>query len=160
MCIRDSPSTFPIKIIAVVEIIFKTNFWAVPAFILELPVITSGPTSTTTGYWQILDKGLPGLHVMQPVGISFWKQFLIAPNTYGVVPEAAIPTTKSFLFMLCFCKSFHPFNSSSSAFSILFLIALSPPAIIPFTRLLLTPKVGGHSDASTTPNLPLVPDPI
>ena len=48
----------------------------------------------------------------------------------------------------------------SSINSIAFLIAESPPAIIPITILLFTPKVGGHSDASRIPNLPLVPDPI
>ena len=39
-------------------------------------------------------------------------------------------------------------------------MALSPPAIIPLTRFESTPNVGGHSDASTTPSLPLVPDPM
>ena len=35
-----------------------------------------------------------------------------------------------------------------------------PPAIIPTTRLGSVPKVGGHSDASTTPSRPLVPAPM
>ena len=62
--------------------------------------------------------------------------------------------------MLYFVRSFHPSSILSSAFSILFLIALSPPAIIPITKFELTPKVGGHSDASTIPSLPLVPEPM
>ena len=51
-------------------------------------------------------------------------------------------------------------QSSSSANSTALLIAVSPPAIIPTTVSKETPKVGGHSDASTTPNRPLVPAPI
>ena len=49
---------------------------------------------------------------------------------------------------------------SSSAFSIDFLKALSPPAINPITLSGFVPNVGGHSDASRTPSLPLVPAPI
>ena len=40
-----------------------------------------------------------------------------------------------------------------------FLMALSPPAIKPITRSCDTPKVGGHSEASSIPSLPLVPAP-
>ena len=43
------PSTFPSFTIAVLVIMFKTIFWAVPDFILVLPVIISGPTSTSIG---------------------------------------------------------------------------------------------------------------
>ena len=49
---------------------------------------------------------------------------------------------------------------SSSAFSIDFLKALSPPAINPITLSGFVPNVGGHSDASSTPSLPLVPAPM
>ena len=48
----------------------------------------------------------------------------------------------------------------SSAPSIDFFKALSPPAIKPTTKSSETPNVGGHSEASKTPNLPLVPAPI
>ena len=43
------PFTLPKRTIVAVEIIFKTNFCAVPAFILELPVINSDPTTTSIG---------------------------------------------------------------------------------------------------------------
>jgi len=46
----------------------------------------------------------------------------------------------------------------SSANSYAFLIAASPPAINPTTTPKSTPKVGGHSEASTIPNLPDVPN--
>ena len=42
-------STLPIWIITVVEIMFSTNFCAVPLFILVLPVTNSGPTTTSIG---------------------------------------------------------------------------------------------------------------
>lgn len=45
----DSRNTFPLLIITEVEIIFKTIFCAVPAFILVEPVTTSGPTTTSIG---------------------------------------------------------------------------------------------------------------
>ena len=50
--------------------------------------------------------------------------------------------------------------SLSSAFSTAFRNALSPPAIRPIIQSSETPNVGGHSEASRTPNLPLVPAPI
>ena len=43
------PFIFPKRIMVAVEIIFNTNFCAVPAFIRELPVTNSGPTTTSTG---------------------------------------------------------------------------------------------------------------
>ena len=68
--------------------------------------------------------------------------------------------TESLLLILCFFRSSQPKSKLSSANSLDFLIALSPPAINPITILSLTPNVGGHSDASTIPNRPLVPAPI
>ena len=62
--------------------------------------------------------------------------------------------------ILYFFKSNQDLFRSSSAPSIEFLIALSPPAIIPIITLLSTPNVGGHSDASTIPSLPGVPEPM
>ena len=63
------------------------------------------------------------------------------------------------MFILYFFKSIHAWFESSSAPSIEFLMAKSPPAITPIITLLSTPNVGGHSDASTIPNLPGVPEP-
>ena len=75
------------------------------------------------------------------------------------MPDAAIPTTTSFSEILCCCKSIQPWVIESSAFSTAFLIAMSPPAIKPTTNSCGTPNVGGHSEASKTPNRPLVPAP-
>jgi hypothetical protein len=50
--------------------------------------------------------------------------------------------------ILCSCKSFQP-ERHCPPFSTAFRIAMSPPAMIPFTKSKGTPKVGGHSDAST-----------
>ena len=99
------------------------------------------------------------LHVIQPVVILFFLHISKPPFTYGVDPDADIPITKSFSLTLCFVKSNHASEMESSANSWDTLIALSPPAIIPII-LSPIPKVGKHSDASTIPNLPLVPDPI
>ena len=96
---------------------------------------------------------------MQPVVILFFLLISSPPTTYGVDPEAEIPITKSFLFTLCLAKSDHAVDVESSANSWEILIALSPPAIIPII-LSPIPKVGRHSDASTIPNLPLVPEPM
>ena len=48
----------------------------------------------------------------------------------------------------------------SSAPSFAKEVASTPPAIRPITKSWLTPYVGGHSTASSTPSLPLVPAPI
>ena len=96
---------------------------------------------------------------MQPVVILFFLQISKPPITYGVDPDAEIPITKSFLFTLCLDKSNHASDVESSANSCEILIALSPPAIIPMI-LSSIPNVGRHSDASTIPSLPLVPEPM
>jgi hypothetical protein len=83
----------------------------------------------------------------------------IPETTYGVEPDAEIPITISFFDKLYGFKSSQACVLESSAYSWDFLIALSPPAIIPYI-LSSIPKVGKHSDASTIPSLPLVPDPM
>ena len=84
------------RIIEIVDIIFSINFWDVPALSLELPVTNSGPTITSILCSLYSDKGVFLLHVIHAVGILFSLQSLSPPTTYGVVPEAAIPITKSF----------------------------------------------------------------
>ena len=49
--------TFPKVIIVAVEMMFKTIFCAVPAFILELPVTNSGPTTISIGNTAVWLKG-------------------------------------------------------------------------------------------------------
>ena len=107
-----------------------------------------------------LDNGEFSLHTIHAVEILFSWQSLRPPTTYGVVPEAAIPITKSLELTLCSDKSFHAWLVSSSAISIELYKAGIPPATNPTTFSGGVPNVGGHSDASRTPNLPLVPAPI
>ena len=90
------PFTRPSFIITEVDIIFSTIFCAVPAFILVLPVTNSGPVITSIGYSEANANGLFELQVIQPVIIALFLACLIPPITYGVVPEAAIPTKTSF----------------------------------------------------------------
>ena len=49
---------------------------------------------------------------------------------------------------------------SSSVVSVARLKAAGPPAMIPCTISGGTLNVGGHSEASSTPNRPLVPAPM
>ena len=112
------------------------------------------------GILDTFERGEPKLHVIQPVRIPSELHFWIVETTYGVVPDAAIPITESLLVILYFFKSCHPWDKLSSANSCDFLMALSPPAIKPITKSSETPKVGGHSEASKIPYLPLVPAPI
>ena len=74
--------------------------------------------------------------------------------------------TQRFLLPNHFCSHYvwinltnHASDVESSANSCETLIALSPPAIIPMI-LSSIPNVGRHSDASTIPSLPLVPEPM
>ena len=74
---------------------FKTNFCAVPDFIRVLPVTNSGPTTSTIGWSGTIERGDPGLQVIPAVNMLLSLHARSAPITYGVVPEAAIPTTVS-----------------------------------------------------------------
>jgi hypothetical protein len=53
-----------------------------------------------------------------------------------------------------------PESGLSSAHSTDRVNAGKPPAIKPWTNVGGTPNVGGHSEASRTPNLPDVPAPM
>jgi len=55
-----------------VEIIFNTNFCAVPLFILVLPVTNSGPTTTSIGKSAAALTGESGLQAILPVMIPLF----------------------------------------------------------------------------------------
>ena len=93
------------------------------------------------------------------VSIPFFLASSNPPITYGVLPEAAMPTTTSIAVIVWAIRSTQACLVASSAFSTAFLIAISPPAINPTTNSCGTPNVGGHSEASKIPNRPLVPAP-
>ncbi len=80
-----------------------------------------------------------------------------SPN--GVRPLAVKPTMTSFAVRTIRFRSLTASSSLSSAPSTALMNAPSPPAISPITVLKSTPKVGGHSEASSTPMRPLVPAP-
>ena len=75
-------------------------------------------------------------------------------------PDAEIPTTTSSAVMPYSSIAPLPFSYLSSAFSLARNIHSLPPAMMPCTCSAETPKVGGHSDASSTPSLPDVPAPM
>ena len=52
------------------------------------------------GISDTFERGEPELHVMHPVSIPSELHFSIVETTYGVVPDAAIPMTESFLLIL------------------------------------------------------------
>jgi len=75
------PFTFPNFIIKEVEIIFKTNFWAVPDFILVLPVTNSGPTSGVIAKSANSANGELGLQEIPAVNKPFFFAISNAPRT-------------------------------------------------------------------------------
>ena len=82
-----------------------------------------------------------------------------APRTYGAPPDAEIPTTVSCSLTSAASMAAIPASKSSSAPSIARVSARSPPAMMPKTISGVTPNVGRHSDASSTPSRPDVPAP-
>ena len=74
-------STLPSWIMTLVEIMFRTSFWAVPLFILVLPVTNSGPTTTSMGKSAAADTGALGLQVIDPVTIPALRHCSNAPIT-------------------------------------------------------------------------------
>ena len=125
-----------------------------------LPVTNSAPEIASIGYSATWEISPFSLQEIEPVNNPFSRALFNPPITYGVLPDAAIPTSVSNSFTSYTNKSCQACSISSSAFSTAFLMAPSPPAINPTTISKGTPKVGGHSEASTTPKRPLVPAPI
>ena len=76
--------------------------------------------------------------------VGFLLHSFIPETTYGVEPDAEIPITISFFDKLYGFKSSQACVLESSAYSWDFLIALSPPAIIPYI-LSSIPKVAAVS---------------
>src|SRR5690348_11275577 len=154
------PKVLPSRIIAPVVIMFRINFVAVPALRRVLPVTTSGPVMATMGMstWAIVSGGggeQATMAVRAPISFAYVR----ATRTYGVVPDAAMPTTKSPLRTPRAARSRRACSRSSSAPSCALVSAGVPPAMIPCTISGSVPKVGGHSEASSTPSRPDVPAP-
>ena len=153
------PYTFPERIMAAVESMFRTSFWAVPALSRVEPVTTSGPTSTSMARSAAALRADPGLQTTATAKAPRSRAAPSAPRTYGVDPLAARPTTTSRSPAPARCTARAPARASSSAPSTARRRATSPPAMVPCTCSGGEEKVGGHSDASRTPRRPLVPAP-
>jgi hypothetical protein len=115
-------------------------FIAVPAFILELPVTNSGPTTTSTGNWAVCDSGLPALQEILPVIILFSLQ-ACKPITYGVVPDSD-SYYNIFWIDLESCRSIQAGCIILCVFTAL-RIAASPPLWFQ-QQVKWYSKVGGH----------------
>jgi hypothetical protein len=86
----------------------------VPLFIRVEPMITSGPVSMTMGMSTSLASGEPGTLVMPTVSAPSMFARRITATVYGVVPEAAIPTTASSAFTSAFTVATAASSSSSA----------------------------------------------
>ena len=79
------------------------------------PVTTSGPTTGAIDIFAHFDTSESALHVTDtvkaPISFAYYK----APITYGVLPDAAIPTTTSFSFKFLSFKSLTANSLESSA---------------------------------------------
>src|SRR6267378_2914454 len=94
----------------------RTIFCALPAFSLVEPAITSGPTTGTILISAAFVIGDPGTHVTATLRAPSSRAYLIAPTVYGVLPEAATPTSASSFVNRRWRKSSAPaFESSSEA---------------------------------------------
>ena len=138
----------------------STSLVAVPALRRVEPVTTSGPTGTVMQTSQVSRISCGGsVQLRKTVRAPRVCARPSAARTNGVVPLAAMPTTTSFSLIRRSSMAAMPALRSSSAPSMDFTSAGSPPAMIPCTISGGEPKVGGHSEASSTPSRPLVPAP-
>lgn len=153
------PYVLPSRTITIVENMLSTSFCAVPALSRVEPLITSGPTSTSIACSAAALSGVPVLHDSPTVSAPSARARRTAASTYGVRPLEATPTTVSSGPIPAASTSAAPASSSSSAPSQGETIALRPPAMIAKTCSGGVEKVGGHSEASSTPSRPGVPAP-
>ena len=128
------PSTLPKRTMAEVVIAFSTILVAVPAFMRVEPVTTSGPVSgAITTSWVSASSGGGCVQRRNPVRAPRSRARSRAPCTKGVVPEAAIPITKSSAPTSRSSMAAAPSPGWSSAPSCARTRAACPPAITPCT---------------------------
>ena len=75
------PYVLPSRIIEIVEIMFRTSFWAVPAFSRVEPARNSAPTGTHTTSSASSASSDPSTQTMQPVSASRVRAASRAPRT-------------------------------------------------------------------------------
>ena len=79
----------------IVEMVLRTSFWAVPAFMRVEPAITSGPTSTSIARSARRASSEPATQARPIVSEPAALARSIAPSVYGVLPPALTPRTTS-----------------------------------------------------------------
>ena len=138
----------------------RISLVAVPAFRRVEPVRISGPTAAPMVTSASGRPACPGLHVTKTVRAPSRRASSRPPRTKGVTPHAAMPTSTSSGLKPRSWSAAAPSAGWSSAPSIAVTSASRPPAMMPCTCSGSVPKVGGHSEASSTPSRPLVPAPM
>ncbi len=128
-----------------------------PAFIRVDPAIRSGPVPIAMR-WSTAALAA-GFDVTSAVAAPRRRASASAATTNAVVPEAETPTTRSRGPIRAALTARAPAGASSSAPSTARRSARAPPATRATTRDGSTPKVGGHSAASSAPSRPEVPAP-
>ena len=123
------PYTYPRRVMAPLESMFRIIFWAVPAFIRVEPEITSGPTSATIARSAAFSRGELRLQVTAIVLVPRRRAYSSAATVNGVRPLAAIPTTTSCFWSFRLVISRSPNLRESSLASTAVARALGPPAI-------------------------------
>src|SRR6266508_5444782 len=152
------PNVRPSRTIATVEIVLRTSFCAVPAFIRVDPAITSGPTTMRISCSTADPSGESGTQTMPAVTAPAAAARSTAPRTYGVRPLADSATTASSAPIPIASMSASPPSRSSSAASCAVATASTPPATTAITWS-AAENVGPHSAASTAASRPDEPAP-
>src|SRR5678816_500941 len=98
----------PRRIIVVVLIMLRTSFCAVPAFMRVDPVTISGPTRVSITTSATFAMGESGAATIAAVRAFLDFAYSRAAIVYGVLPLAAMPTTRSFE------ETFFDFRSAAS----------------------------------------------
>jgi hypothetical protein len=123
------------------------------------PASTSGPTATSIGNSAVALSTVSTLQESPTVSAPRARARSTAATTNGVRPLEAMPMTVSSGPISASSIADAPASASSSAPSMGLAIADGPPAMMAKTSSGGVLKVGGHSEASTTPMRPGVPAP-
>ena len=153
------PNVFPSRIIAIVEIMLRTSFCAVPALSRVEPAMNSGPTTTATSCSARRPSSEPSTETTPTARAPAARAASRAPRTYGVRPLALTPTTASSGVMPRAPASCAPASASSSAASWTSGGEAMPPATSATTCPGGVEKVDSHSAASSAASRPDEPAP-
>ena len=147
--VADAAESIAAAIDAIVEIVFRTSFCAVPAFMRVEPAITSGPTSISMASSTCRVSSESRTHASPIVRAPAFAASWTAESVYGVRPLALTARTMSFSSTPRASRSFAPAAVLSSA--------ASSSVVTATTRSV--EKVGPHSAASAAAARPDDPAP-